>query len=259
MERQVLADGGEIGIGCAGEDETKQILPKRYRGIPAAERVGDVAITGGAIATTNDNTPAISGTTNAADGRILTVTVSTQTLTTPVAGGMWAVDVANLADGIYNVTASLSVADGTPAASAQSLTINTVVEIAARLTSVEPARVLETRSGPNDTTTDGRFQGAGRRPAESVLELTVAGRGGVPANAEAVMMNLTAVFPDGPGFFTVFPCGTKMPTASNVNYSAGDVVPNAVLAKIGNNGKVCIYTLAAADMVADINGYVPAI
>jgi hypothetical protein len=42
-----------------------------------------------------------------------------------------------------------------------------------------------------------------------------------------------------------------------VNYVAGDVVPNAVLAKVGVGGKVCIYTLAATDIVVDVNGYVP--
>ena len=33
--------------------------------------------------------------------------------------------------------------------------------------------------------------------------------------------------------------------------------PNAVLAKIGDGGKVCIYTLAETDIVIDVNGYVP--
>jgi hypothetical protein len=30
-----------------------------------------------------------------------------------------------------------------------------------------------------------------------------------------------------------------------------------VLAKIGTGGKVCIYILAAADIVVDVTGYVP--
>ncbi len=121
-----------------------------------------------------------------------------------------------------------------------------------------PARLLETRSGPNEVTVDHLFEGIGKRAAGSTLELKVTGRGGVPADAEAVMLNVTAVSPDEPGFLTVFPCGTTLPKASNVNYVAGDVVPNAVLAKIGTGGKVCIYTKAAVDIVADVNGYVPA-
>ena len=72
------------------------------------------------------------------------------------------------------------------------------------------------------------------------------------------MLNVTAVFPSGPGYLTVFPCGSPQPLASNVNYPAGQVVPNAVLAKVGTDGKVCIFTLADTDLVVDVNGYVPA-
>jgi protein involved in polysaccharide export with SLBB domain len=86
--------------------------------------------------------------------------------------------------------------------------------------------------------------------------LKVTGRGGVLGDADAVMLNVTAVFPDAPGFLTVFPCESGLPKASNVNYGPGDVVPNAVLAKIGTGGKVCIYTLAGTDIVVDVNGYV---
>ena len=58
---------------------------------------------------------------------------------------------------------------------------------------VVPGRVLETRVGP----TDGRWPVPGwwSRPAGSTLELTVAGRAGVPADASAVMLNVTAVNP----------------------------------------------------------------
>jgi hypothetical protein len=36
------------------------------------------------------------------------------------------------------------------------------------------------------------------------------------------------------------------------------VIPNAVLVKLGTSGKVCLYTSATADLVVDVNGYVPA-
>ena len=35
---------------------------------------------------------------------------------------------------------------------------------------------------------------------------------------------------------------------------AGEVVPNAVFAKVGAGGKVCVYTLAATDLIVDVNG-----
>jgi hypothetical protein len=53
---------------------------------------------------------------------------------------------------------------------------------------------------------------------------------------------------------TVFPCGTPLPTASNLNYAAGQTIPNAVVAKIGAGGRVCIYTSSAANLVVDVNG-----
>lgn len=126
------------------------------------------------------------------------------------------------------------------------------------LGTLTPARLLETRRGPNSTTIDGRAQGGGRAGQRSVVELDVAGRGGVPNDAEAVVLNVTAVDPDGAGYLTVFPCGESRPTASNVNYLTGDVIPNAVVARVGSNGRVCIYTLAGTDILADVTGYVGA-
>lgn len=123
--------------------------------------------------------------------------------------------------------------------------------------SLVPARLLETRSGPSERTIDGAFQGGGELTPGAPLELPVTGRGGVPTDAAAVLLNVTVVDPTGPGFVTVYPCGTMMPLASNVNFTAGDVVPNAVLAKVGSNGMVCIYTSAPTHVVVDVNGYVP--
>lgn len=122
---------------------------------------------------------------------------------------------------------------------------------------IAPLRLLETRSGPGLVTFDGQFQGDGRVPADSTVELDVAGRY-VPGNAVAVFLNVTAVAPSGAGFVTAWPCGEERPWASNLNYTAGDVVPNAVLAKIGDGGKVCFYTHAETDLVVDVNGYVVA-
>ena len=133
-----------------------------------------------------------------------------------------------------------------------------VIAAGTSLESLLPARLLETRTGPGAVTVDGAFAGVGVRPAGSTVELLVAGRGGVPANASAVMLNLTVVAPAGPGFATVWPCGGPMPTASNINYAAGVVVANAVLAKVGVDGKVCVYTHAATDLVVDVNGFVTA-
>jgi len=117
-------------------------------------------------------------------------------------------------------------------------------------------RVFESRVGVGMSTVDGEFEGGGQRSAGSVTELVVAGRGGVPIDALAVMLNVTAVNPDGRGFLTVFPCGQDRPNASNVNYGPGDVTPNAVFAQLGEDGKICVYTHANTDLVIDVNGVV---
>ena len=124
------------------------------------------------------------------------------------------------------------------------------------IVSLAPARLVETR--PGLTTADGRLQGNGPLGAESVMTVPVLGRGGVPVDGvAAVMLNVTAVNPAGPGYLTVFPCGVERPTASNVNYSAGQTVPNAVFADVGDGGAVCVYSLAGTDLVIDVNGYGP--
>jgi hypothetical protein len=127
----------------------------------------------------------------------------------------------------------------------------------ANYTEVNPARLLDTRSGY--PTADGAFAGGGLRPAGSVLELPVAGRGGVPLDAKSVVLNVTVAEAQAPGFVTVFPCGTALPTASNVNYLAGSVIPNAVIAKVGAGGSVCLFTYAATHLIVDVNGYFPPI
>ena len=83
-----------------------------------------VIITGGATIQTTDPTPTISGTTDAADGRIITVTVASQTMTVPVTAGTWTVTASHINDGTYTATASLSSSDGNPGLATQVLTID---------------------------------------------------------------------------------------------------------------------------------------
>ena len=60
----------------------------------------------------------------------------------------------------------------------------------------------------------------GRSAAAKILRGLVVRRRSVPADADAVMLNVTAVGPVAAGFLTVFPCGSPRPIASNVNYVA---------------------------------------
>jgi hypothetical protein len=68
-------------------------------------------------------------------------------------------------------------------------------------------------------------------------------------------MNVTVLNALEPGFATVHPCG-DFPTASSVNYVAGSIEPNEVIAKLSASGTVCIYTLQSADVLVDVVGHV---
>jgi hypothetical protein len=112
---------------------------------------------------------------------------------------------------------------------------------------------LDTR--PGASTVDGQLAGFGERPAGTVTELHVTGRAGVPADATSVVLNVTVTEPQQAGYVTVFPCGTAVPNASNLNFVAGQTIPNAVIAKVGTNGNVCLYSSARTQLVADVNGW----
>lgn len=116
-----------------------------------------------------------------------------------------------------------------------------------------PRRVLDTR--PGERTADRAFEGEGAQPAGSTLQLDVAGRVGVPAEASAVVLNVTAVAPEAAGFVTVHPRGTDRPNASNVNYAPGDVIANSVVARVGRDGQVCFFALAGQHLVVDVAGW----
>ncbi|MCU1390833.1 MAG: hypothetical protein JWL72_4171, partial [Ilumatobacteraceae bacterium] len=118
---------------------------------------------------------------------------------------------------------------------------------------IVPARILETRSG--GSTIDKLFNNTGSVPINIVTELPVAGRAGLPADASSAVLNVTVTGPTADGFVTVYPCGSDRPTASSVNFSAGQTVANAVLTKIGAGGKVCLFNSQPTDLVVDVNGY----
>jgi len=120
-----------------------------------------------------------------------------------------------------------------------------------------PGRLLDSRV-PASPTVDGTFQAIGLRAAGSTTELLVADRGGVAADAKAVALNVTVAGALGAGYVTVYPCGSPLPNASNINFVAGQTIPNLVIAKIGAGGKVCVFTSAPTHLIADVGGFYPA-
>ena len=74
----------------------------------------------------------------------------------------------------------------------------------------------------------------------------------------AWLMNLTAVGPDAAGYITAYPCEisplTRPPDTSNLNYTAGQVVPNQVLVSPGLTRSVCFFSQAGSHLLADLAG-----
>jgi hypothetical protein len=122
-----------------------------------------------------------------------------------------------------------------------------------KLTSLpSPARILDTRSV--NSTADGSFGGKGRRPDQGTLQLKVGDRVGVPSDATAVLLNITALGAE-PGFITLHPRGTDRPVASNLNYRPGQTVANAAISRLGVGGDVCLFTEGNANVIVDVVGY----
>jgi extracellular elastinolytic metalloproteinase len=124
------------------------------------------------------------------------------------------------------------------------------------VTPVTPVRLLDTR--PNGETIDGTQEQIGKRSAGSSLKIPVADRSTVPASAGGVVVNVTAIGPEGTGYFTVHPCLSPVPVASSLNYTAGVNLGNEIVAELDSSGDLCIFTSARTHITADVVGYLPA-
>jgi hypothetical protein len=125
--------------------------------------------------------------------------------------------------------------------------------LAGQFTGVTPARILDTRSNVG---LSGHFSPQQNR------DLVVGGQGGVPADADSVVMNVTATNPSAGGWLTLYPTGQSLPTASNLNFAAGQSVANLVTVKLGTAGKVTITNTGGVpsgggtvDVLGDVIGY----
>ncbi len=115
-------------------------------------------------------------------------------------------------------------------------------------TGTSPTRVLDTRIGTGAPTAP---LGAG-----ATMTLTVPG---LPAGATAVAMNATVTNPTAASWLTVYPGGAPQPNASNLNYVAGQTIPNMVIVPLGPGNTVTIYNQAGTvEVIADLVGsYAP--
>ncbi len=115
---------------------------------------------------------------------------------------------------------------------------------------VVPARILDSRT--NTGWTGPLASGIPR-----ALKVTDLGGGSnVPGSASAVVMNVTATASSAASFLTVWPAGANQPNASNLNFAAGQTIPNLVTVKIGPFGIVNFANASGqVDVIGDVVGY----
>ena len=134
--------------------------------------------------------------------------------------------------------------------------VGTVPEVAAAPTfisgssayqAVAPTRLADTRP------TEGAF--GFTRISANVIRVQVAGVSGVPASATAAVLNITAVNTTAAGFVTVYPAGSPLPTASNVNIDhARQVMANMATVKLSTGGAVDVFMQNQMDVAIDVSG-----
>jgi len=113
-----------------------------------------------------------------------------------------------------------------------------------------PQRLLDTRP----TSRIGSI--AGPLAAGHDAAITVAGMDGVPSDAVAVALNVTAVNPAGAGNLRVYPDGASLPNASTVNYVPGQGTANFAVVQLPADGKIDVYSAgSASNVVIDVVGF----
>jgi hypothetical protein len=126
----------------------------------------------------------------------------------------------------------------------------------------DPVRICDTRAGDpsmfdsapvnqcNGANNAGATLGAG-----GTRNVQVTGISTIPAGATAAVLNVTDANPAAPGYMTVYPQGGVPPTASNLNYVAGQVTANRVIVPLSASGGISVYSSAGADVIVDVAGY----
>jgi hypothetical protein len=147
--------------------------------------------------------------------------------------------------GRYGASVTPTNADGQAGTAA-----NSTVIVGDLFQSAGPVRLLDTRSATGVSTTV-------PVAAKATVQLRVSGVAGIPATGvSAVVLNTTVTAPTASGFLTVYPDGSALPTASNLNWTAGATVANLVTVPVVN-GVVDFYngSTGTVHIIADLAGY----
>jgi hypothetical protein len=86
----------------------------------------------------------------------------------------------------------------------------------------------------------------------------MAGRCGIPPEADALALNVTVTEPTAPGHITVYPLGVPLPLASTINFRAGLTRANNAIIPLGTGDSIAVFcgqSSGTTHFVIDVVGY----
>ena len=100
---------------------------------------------------------------------------------------------------------------------------------------------------------DSRFGTAKKLLANATTKISIA-RLGVPASIASAQITVWSVGSGSDGYLTVFPCDGTVPSTSTLSFTAGQTVSASTFVGV-NNGKVCVVSSTATDVIVDVSAY----
>ncbi len=121
------------------------------------------------------------------------------------------------------------------------------------LNAIAPYRVCDTRSGTGTPYSTGVKLGPGAN-----MLIQIAGAAGVPVlgGATAIVGNLTVTGGTATSYLTAYPANIAAPTASNINFVAGQTIANQITVALDTNGGIRIRNKAGSvHVILDLAGF----
>jgi hypothetical protein len=118
-----------------------------------------------------------------------------------------------------------------------------------------PVRLFDSR--PGETACDAPGAPLANNGTRTVTAHGACLGGTIPSSAKAIVGNATVVnfISSGFNWITLYPFGTSQPNASNLNFTANEIVPNAFVTGLSTDGKFNIFSRASTHFIVDVNGY----